>query len=104
MRRPAAFFRGGRFFLRYHSSTSPEPSTLAKGLQERLPSLEKWKRAWQYFLWVPAIIFINDHVISISPVNGISMRPTVNTSNAVSSDEPAQSGYKLWQKRLGYPL
>jgi hypothetical protein len=77
MSRPAVFSRGGLFFLRYFSSTSPASPMSAKGLRERLPSVEKWKRAWRYFLWVPAIIFVNDHVISISPVNGISMRPTV---------------------------
>ena len=78
MRGPAVFSRGRFFFLRYFSSTSPASSMSAKGLRERLPSAEKWKRAWRYFLWVPAIIFVNDHVISISPVNGISMRPTVH--------------------------
>lgn len=37
-----------------------------------------WAKAWQYFLWVPAVIFVNDHVVSVSPVNGFSMRPTLN--------------------------
>lgn len=78
MRPPGAFSRGGFFLLRHFSSASPESSTSARGLRERLPSRDKWRRAWRYFLWVPAIIFFNDHVISISPVNGISMRPTVH--------------------------
>ena len=78
MRRPAPICRGGLSFLRYFKSFSFTSPTPAKGLQKPLPSLEKWKRAWRYFLWVPVIIFINDHVISISTVNGISMRPTVD--------------------------
>jgi hypothetical protein len=71
------FFRASRFFSRPIFSSSPQSTSFVKSALGRLPSRQSWNRAWQYFLWVPAIIFVNDHVVSISPVNGISMRPTV---------------------------
>lgn len=78
MRRIAQFFREGRFFFGKYSPASPTPSSILTRVRVRWPSTEKWKKAWRWFLWVPAVIFVNDHVISVSPVNGISMRPTVS--------------------------
>jgi hypothetical protein len=43
----------------------------------RFSTSDRLKRALAYFLWIPAVVFVNDHVISLSPVNGISMRPVV---------------------------
>lgn len=73
----APFSRGRFFFFRQLSSSSTASSSSVKGVRRRLPSIESWKKAWRYFLWFPAVVFINDHVISLSPVNGISMRPAV---------------------------
>jgi len=77
MKRSAPFFGWKLFAYRQFSSSSHQSTPSSKSLQDRLPSRETWTRAWKWFLWVPAIIFVNDHVISLSPVNGISMRPTV---------------------------
>lgn len=62
-----------------------------------------WAKAWQYFLWVPAVIFVNDHVVSVSPVNGFSMRPTV-TFLIVNANYEAQSWWKFRYARLGGSL
>ena len=37
--------------------------------------------------WAPAIIFVHDHLVSISPVDGVSMQPTLNPDeNLLSRD------------------
>lgn len=77
MKRSTPFMQWKFFAYRKLSSSSHQSTSLSKSLEDRLPSRETWTKAWRWFLWVPAIIFVNDHVISLSPVNGISMRPTV---------------------------
>ena len=77
MKRSVLFIRWNSFAHRQLSSSAYQSTPLNKTLQDRLPSRETWARAWRWFLWVPAVIFVNDHVVSLSPVNGISMRPTV---------------------------
>lgn len=62
-----------QFSCRHHSSAS----IASPSLVDRLPSRKTWSKVWGYVLWIPAIIFVNDHVVSICPVDGISMRPTV---------------------------
>jgi len=62
--------------IRQFSSEAPRASSILTFIN-RFTTRKAIQRAWAYFLWVPAIIFINDQVVSISPVNGISMRPVV---------------------------
>ena len=80
MKRLLSFSLGRQFFTRSYSSSPSSSSTshtLFNRVKSHFPSQPAWTKAWRYFLWFPAVVFINDHVVSISPVNGISMRPTV---------------------------